>query len=407
MRVGTPGFQGARLEEALEVRGMTAVELHRRAKERFGCEISTQKLSQYQNGQGTPPRETLDMIGAVLGVPVAFFLMDPRECPEETIFYRKMSAATKRARIRAQWQLKWLQDIYADVSQFVSFPEANLPELGLSPDPLQVSFSEIEEAASRARAYWRLGDAPVGNMVRLLENQGVIVGRQELGAESLDGLSARDSNTGRSYILLGTDKGTAVRWRFDAAHELGHLLLHQNVDQSKLANPLMFKHIEDQAHHFARAFLLPLDPFSEDFFSAQLDVLRAMKPKWRVSIAAMIIRARDADLISEQAEQRLWMYLGRKKWRLSEPYDEDWLPEEPLLMRQALEMIFSSGLQTVDDLLAKVNLYAEDVEHIVGLPAGFLDSRFNSLRVIPRAGEPLPATGLPPGEVVPFMRRQQ
>src|SRR5262249_12604606 len=151
-------------------------------------------------------------------------------------------------------------------------------------------------AAEDARRYWRMGDGPIANMVLLLENQGAVVARDRLGADSLDGLSQVVAEEGRPYIVIGIDKGSPARWRVDAAHELGHILLHANVQRGTLDRLEKHKKIEEQAHRFARAFLLPLASFGDDLFGVSLDAFRALKPRWNVSIATMIFRARDAGL---------------------------------------------------------------------------------------------------------------
>ncbi|HEY3373530.1 MAG TPA: ImmA/IrrE family metallo-endopeptidase [Candidatus Aquicultor sp.] len=280
--------------------------------------------------------------------------------------------------------MKWLIDIAMHIGQFISSPAANLPDLGLPTDPLLISDDDIENAAQDARRYWGMGDSPIGNMILLLENQGVFTARLELGAESLDSLSMLDPEDGRPYIILGTDKGTAVRWRFDAAHELGHLLLHQHVNKRILARTADFKRIEEQAHRFAAAFLLPMEPFCEDLFAVSLDAMRAMKPRWKVSIALMIMRARQAGFLSEEAEKRLWTNLSRRQWRRQEPYDLEMPAEEPRLLRRATEMLLSSGMQTIEDLTANTQLSSADIERLVGFPLGYLTNDFTPINIIQR-----------------------
>jgi hypothetical protein len=43
-------------------------------------------------------------------------------------------------------------------------------------------------------------------------------------------------------------KASAVRQRFDAAHETAHLILHSNVDPKRLNSAADYKIMEDQAH---------------------------------------------------------------------------------------------------------------------------------------------------------------
>jgi Zn-dependent peptidase ImmA (M78 family)/DNA-binding XRE family transcriptional regulator len=363
MPSSTPGFVGQRLREARQVRGLRAVEL----AEKLG--VSAQAVSSYETGTKRPSPEVADAIATKLEMPAQFFTLAPRAESGDPVFYRSMSAATKSARTRAEFREAWLEDITRYLGTYVDFPEVKLPDFGLPANPLLISDDEIEQLAEDARSAWRMSAAPIANMVTLLENQGVIVARDRLGAATLDSLSRYAD---RPYVMIGTDKGTSVRWRFDAAHELGHLLLHRRINPRDLTEPAHFKQIEDQAHRFAGAFLVPMSSFSEEFFSASLDALRAMKPRWRVSIAMMIRRARDGGLISEQHERRLWINYSRRGWKRNEPLDDILEAEEPRLLRSAVELIFSQGGQTGSDLAHAVSLADEDIESLCGLPPMFL-----------------------------------
>jgi Zn-dependent peptidase ImmA (M78 family) len=281
-----------------------------------------------------------------------------------------MSAATKRARARAEQRLTWFENIGSYLSEYVVFPQADYPVLDIPDDPLLLSDDEIEDAADQARAFWDLREGPVANMVGVLEHHGCLVMRDRLGADTLDSLSEWAPDENRPYLAIGTDKGTAVRWRFDAAHELGHILLHSNVTPHQHAR--QHKKIENQAHRFAAAFLLPMAAFGDDLFAISLDAFEAIKPKWKVSIATMIMRARHGGFLSEESEKRLWINLSRRGWRRHEPYDDELEPEHPRLYRQAFDAILAETGQTADDFETALNLKLRDIEPLSGLPAGYL-----------------------------------
>lgn len=394
MSVGTPRFEGTRLKEAREARSLTAVTL----AELIGK--TPQAISKYEQNETSPQPSILKVIAQALNIPLTFFTLPPRTERTSTVFYRSMSAVTKRARTRAHWKLEWLEEITTYLSEFVVFPSLNLPDMGLPTDPLLISDDDIENAAADARRYWGMSESPIANMVALLENQGAVIARHQLGAESLDSLSTFSTRDGRPYIIIGTDKGSAVRWRFDVAHELGHLLLHANLDVRKLATPECFKRIEEQAHRFARAFLLPAEPFGNDFFATDLEVLRTIKPKWKVSIAAMIMRGRDIFPITEQTEKRLWINLSRRGWRREEPFDQEIQAEEPRLLRRAVELVLGSGRQTAEDLIANLHLAPSDIEGLVGLPNGYLEGDFTPVQMIQRQAPSPVEPNRPPGEVI-------
>lgn len=284
MKSGTPGFVGDRLREAREARKISAVTLSELAG------VSPQAISQYEKDRSSPGPDVLSGIASALNFPEHFFTLPERSLDRGTIFYRSMASATKSARARAERRFGWLRDIVNYLTEFVELPQSNFPDLVLPEDPLLLSGDEIEEAASATRAFWGLREGPVANMVALLENQGAVVARDQLGAETLDSLSEFVAAESRPYIMIGTDKGTPARWRFDAAHELGHIILHAHVPPELFSKPGYHKEIETQAHRFAAAFLLPLGAFGDDLFGANLDNFRSLKLKWKTSIAMMINR---------------------------------------------------------------------------------------------------------------------
>jgi Zn-dependent peptidase ImmA (M78 family)/DNA-binding XRE family transcriptional regulator len=338
--------------------------------------VSPQAVSQYEGGKSSPSPQVLEAVAAAVNLPTHFFIRPLREGQQGTIFYRSMSSATKSARARAERRFRWLRDIVGYLSEFVDLPSSNFPDLRLSNNPLLLSDDEIEEAAADVRRYWHMGSGPVGNVLLLLENQGAVIAKDQLGADTLDGLSEFAPEEKRPFIIIGTDKGSPARWRFDAAHELGHIVLHCKVDPPLLQRPEQFKQIERQAHRFAAAFLLPLASFGEDLFAPNLDTFRMLKPKWGVSIGMMIFRARHAGLISEDTERRLWIKYSRRGWRRNEPYDDVTEPEEPRLLRRSFEVLLNEGSQTPSDILANLALAAGDIESLSGLPRGYLKQDF-------------------------------
>ena len=92
-------------------------------------------------------------------------------------------------------------------------------------------------------------------MTLLLENHGVVASRFELESDKLDSFSLWDSRTHRPLLILGADKQSAVRSRYDAAHELGHLIVHRNVPKAMLKDKPTLALVESQAHQFERTTL--------------------------------------------------------------------------------------------------------------------------------------------------------
>lgn len=365
MKPGTPGFIGARLREAREARGLPAIGL----ADLIG--VSRAAVSQYENGIQSPRPEVMERITKTLRLPDVYFRLPMGKTDVGAIFYRSMSAATKSARIRAERRYFWLKAIVGYLREFVQLPAVNFPDFDLSIDPVRISDNQIEELAIQTRRFWNIGDGPINNVVWLLENNGAIVARDELGAETLDAFSEFCVGDGVPYVVLGSDKAVAARSRFDAAHELGHIILHRKINKTHLSRKSDHHLIEEQAHRFAGAFLVPAQAFASEFYSATLDALKILKAKWRVSIAMMIKRAENLNFISPQQVRRLWISYSRRRWRTKEPLDDELEIEQPRVLRRAFELLINEKIQTREQILSHLPFAPHDIEILAGIP-GFL-----------------------------------
>jgi len=207
----------------------------------------------------------------------------------------------------------------------------------------------------------------------LLENNGAVVVRRRLNAETLDAFSIWVR--GRPFIVLSSDKNCAARSRFDIAHELGHLILHRNVPELYIKTPEYFKLIEQQAHRFAGAIQFPISSFAKEVSSANLEVFRILKHRWNLSIAMMIKRAEDLDFLNERKRQALWRSYASSGWREQEPLDDKLIVEKPRVIREAIELLLSEEILSRSDILSEMNLYHGDVEDSCGLPSNFLNPK--------------------------------
>lgn len=403
MKPGTPGFVGARLREAREARGLTAIAL----AEILG--VTRQSVSQYESGEVTPGPDVMHRILSTLGFPPSFYWRPANETSGVPVFFRSRSAATKLARARATPRLEWLHEVVAYLSEFLELPEVNVPACHMPSDPVAISSEEIEDSAVHVRRFWGLGNGPISNVTWLLEKHGSIIGRCELAAETLDALSRYSAVEGRPYILLGTDKASAVRSRFDASHELGHFILHRNIPAERLNHPVVFRQTEEQAHRFAAAFLLPAEAFATDFYVPTLDALRSLKAKWLVSIGMMIHRAEDLNLISSDQARRLWISHTRRGWNRREPLDDELPVEQPRTLRRAFELLVNEGIQSRAEIATRLPFPADDIEDLACLDPGFLDDMPPAVRLLPTA-RLRKRTGMPQshksGDVVLFPHDQ-
>ena len=350
--------------------------------------VSRQAVSLYENGQQTPSPDVLERIARVLNFKTAFFVWPlPSSARCGPTFWRSMASATKTARERASVPHDWLMDLGQYVSQWIELPKLDFPEFAIPTDLTRVSDEAIEDFATKTRRHWGMGDGPIGNMVWLAENKGAIVARLGLDADKLDGQSHWAG--GRPHILLNADKCSAVRSRFDVAHEIGHVVLHRGLDSGVIHRSLEHKIMEEQANAFASAFLLPAKTFSAEVHSTTLDQFRMLKERWGVSIGTMLMRAVTLGLVPEKRVDYLWITYSRKGWRKWEPLDDDLLVEQPRLLRQALSAILNSKLQTRDDVLASLPVGQGYLEELMGLQRGFFNLEEAEIVSLPKRPTPV------------------
>lgn len=363
MRPGTPAFVGARLREGREARGLTAAALA------GAIGVSRQAISQYEHGSVTPCPEVMGKIVSTLDLPYEFF-WQPARLACKKVYCSSSGNVAKVIRMRRNWRLKWLKDICHYLQRFVEFPAVNMPVFDPPGKLGDISGDMIEELAREVRRYWRLGTGVTGNVVRLLEKNGVVVAWEQTGYRSTGAFSNWEEGQ-RPCMVLGD--GTAARLRFAAGHQLGHLLLHSNIDQDTLCRPEEFKLAQEQAGHFASAFLLPKETFIKDCGRVTLESLRILKAKWKLSIAMMIQRARQIGLCSEDQARQLWKSYNRRGWKEKEPLDDELQFEKPNLLRMSFELIVEKDIQTCHEILSNLTLARTDIEELAGLPRGYLE----------------------------------
>jgi Zn-dependent peptidase ImmA (M78 family)/DNA-binding XRE family transcriptional regulator len=395
MKPGTQGFVGGRLREAREARGITAAAM----ADVLG--VTRAAISQYEHDHKSPGPDVMQRISNITRLPERFFV-EPivSDNLERTFYYRSQSAATKGARIRSERKLDWLIRIVDWLETYVAFPVPNLPILKQVPSAIDIRDDDIERAATEARRHWGLSDGPISNVTWLLENHGIIVTRFSLHAEALDSFSERHAS-GRSFVVLSSDRESAFRSRFDAAHELGHLLLHGAIPTKDVWKPVEHKLMEAQAHRFASSFLLPAESFAQTALSMTLEGLKSLKRQWGVSMQAIVMRLHHLDLIDEDAKVRFFRAFNARGWRKREPLDDVSDAEHPELLRQAIEALVSHRLVKTSDILSSLPYDAKDIEELCVLPTGSFQIE---RRQIPNAEEIARPNIL--GDVIPFRQRR-
>ncbi|SFE66776.1 ImmA/IrrE family metallo-endopeptidase [Nitrosomonas sp. Nm166] len=362
MRTGVTGFQSGRLLQARLCRGLTQVALSTMVGKSSGT------ISKWEKGSQAPESDALDRLASCLGIPASWFLKKIPVYGNQVCFFRSTATITKEAQSIAQIRLEWLNELSIAIQHWIDWPIVNIPSIEKT-DHRNISDTEIEQMASNVRKEWKLGLGPISDVVLALENAGVICVREELGFTKMDGASRWFNTDHRPYVFLAADKANGVRNRFDAAHELGHLVLHKSVNNLEFFK--RYQELERQAHLFAGAFLLPGESFAAEVMQPNLDTFITLKPRWKISVAAMIVRCRQLGIIDDEYTTRLWKNYSARGWRKGEPLDDE-IDFEPIrLLPRAVDLLISEGGLTKETVLSALELGPSDCEKLCGLSSGY------------------------------------
>lgn len=235
--------------------------------------VQSRSVSGFEKGEYEPSAQTFLKIVETLGFPTEFFFGEDLYTPsKDSASFRALTKMTAGSRdsVLSSGGIALLLNAWIEAR--FRLPDPRIPDL---------RGEEPEAAAEQTRSMWGLGHRPIKSLVHLLEAHGVRVFSLAENDTSVDAFSIWHQNI--PVVFLNTKK-SAERSRFDAAHELGHLVLHKHGAPHG-------QEAESQANAFAAALLMPAsDVFRTVRGMPTLGRLVQLKKRWNVSAAALAHR---------------------------------------------------------------------------------------------------------------------
>lgn len=348
-----PGINPNRLREMRVVRNMTLEKL----ADVLG--VTKQAVSKYEHGKSIPPSDAVDKMLAVLKMPRKYLLKESVEFNNicSPLFFRASSSTTKGHMEYADVVSRWGYEVVCEID--------NHPQ-----NYMDFSVSEklsIPEKAMELRKQWGIATLPIKNLTDLLEQRGVYIFTIDSAELEIDAYS-RIIN-GVPIIVLNKHKGTSVRWRFNLAHELGHLVMHKDLSDWEFS--YRNSEIEQEAHLFAEYFLMPSGSFESSIIAPKLDYFVQLKEEWGVSIGAMIYHCGQIGMIDLRKVKTLQIQMSALGWKKTEPLDDKIEFEMP----QKISRLISNQITDEDSFIRfydRVCLPVDEIERICSLPEGLL-----------------------------------
>lgn len=355
-------FNAGRLSLARARRGLTAKAL----AEKAGVGVDT--ITRLEKGRNTPEADTVERLAKALGYPASFFGGDDVEGVDiEAVSFRSFSKMTARERDAAiaAGSLGLLLNEWVEAR--FELPDPDLLDLSHESDP--------EVAAAHLRQYWGLGQQPIGNLLALFETKGIRLFSLSENTASVNAFSFWRG--GKPFVFLNNFK-SAESSRFDAAHELGHLVMHKHGD------PKGDRSLEREANHFASAFLMPSDDVLARvprFLST--DVVLKSKVRYRVSAMGLAYRLHQLNRLSDWQYKSICIDLSRRGYRSGEPDGIE--RETSVVWRKLLTLLWQEKV-TREDIAKELGIPIDELEGLIWSLTASLERTVpvpgNALRIV-------------------------
>lgn len=334
-------FNSNRLHQARLRRRLTGKALAEKA------DLAQDTVSRLERGLHDPEEGSVAALAAALDYPEDYFYLgDPADLDAACVSFRSLSKMSVKERDAALSAGSLGLQLCQWVEERFALPGPNLPDLSYETDP--------EAAAVALRQLWGLGQKPIGNMIGLLEVNGIRVLSLAENTAKVNAFSFwRDD---RAYVFLNNFK-TAESSIFDSAHELGHLVLHRH------AGTRVDRNAEREADAFAAHFLMPRnDVLARVMRPVTVDVVLKAKVRWRVSAMAMAYHLRTLRRLSDYQYKSLVIELSRRGYRSGEPLGIE--RESSIVWRKVLAQLWSEKV-TRADIARDLSLPLDEVQSLL------------------------------------------
>jgi Zn-dependent peptidase ImmA (M78 family) len=333
-------FNPTRLDLARRRRGLTKLALADAAR------ISQSSLVAYSAHKREPGPETIDRLAGVLHFPAEFFFGPTlEEPPVNGASFRALSRLTARLREQALAAGALAIALANWIDYRFTLQEPSIPDYpGVEP----------EEAAMAVRTEWGLGERPAKSMIHRLESHGVRVFSLAEDTVDMDAFSCWVGNT--PFVFFNTMK-SAERSRMDAAHELGHLVLHRHHHNARGRNA------EREADQFGASFLMPTGSVLANApRHGRLSQIIEAKRFWDVSAASLTYRMHKVGLLTDWEYRTLFTEISRHGYRRREPNPAR--GETSQVLAKVFASLRDEGV-TMSHVARELNIYPDELSRAV------------------------------------------
>jgi len=295
----------ARRKSGYSLRGLSDA-MHRR--------VTAQAIGKYERGEDIPSSGVLLALSSALGVSLSY-LVDSQGIELRGVEFRTKSNTSARDRAHVETEvLEWIER-YLQIELILELDSTQWHCPVAKPRKLRDA-GGAEQLAADVRNQWKLGFDPIPNMTELLEEKGLKVLTVALPARvsGFTCLVKQPEDQPDLPVIVVNNQFSLERRRLTLGHELAHRLM--------AIDSLSEKEEERAAMLFAGAFLMPREHLLREVGKHRNALgykeIIGLKRLYRVSGAALLMRLRQLDVISESTLVYAFQTIARG-WRTHEP----------------------------------------------------------------------------------------
>lgn len=303
-------------------------------------------LSKIERGELGLAYEDLIEISKALDYPVEFFYQDSPKTPLSNLYFRKRATLPQRDLEKIYSEIQIILKGIDNLLDHIEIKEYNRYSFDLSKDGWTP-----ESVAARMReilGYDR--KEPIKHIVRKIEEQGILVYLFDSSHAKFDGLTAYTDNG--TPVIFANKNQDNERLKFTIVHELFHLVMHLPCDIEP------WRDYEQEANAATSNFYLPKDACINEFRDLNYRKLGLLKSYWGVSKSAIVMRAKQLDLIDEGTYRYMYIELGRRGERVHESGYVDF--DKPMILTTVVDLIKNELGLSPSDIAKAVKMNSSD-----------------------------------------------
>lgn len=298
------------------------------------CGVTPMAISNYESGARKPDMPTIKKMADVLGVYVADFIT-PRN-----MNLKFQHGEFRKKSVLSKGQQEFVRE---SVEEYFSRFFDTVENIGGDPlvEPIQVEklsvTGDYEEDAKSLRQHLELpAEGPILNLVKILENKGIMIVFVDIDNKGFDGMNGMVNN----YPYIAVNNGMRKeRLRTTIVHELAHLMF--NWDNKNDINE------EKHATAIAGAFLITRNDLIRELGVRKSSITEDLSltcEEYGISMYLLVKRGAQTGIIPTAVEKDFYIRANAVDWKNKEPERVHWTEKSDLLKQLVCRAVSEENL---------------------------------------------------------------